>query len=163
MRRFSLEWEKRRNCLAKPFAKGRPTGDMCERVRRTQFLNTAKWNLSDKMLMTSVLFFPLLLFQIELTLFLCLTLFSADLFSFHFDFLPLHLQRLLGPGSNAGSTYLLPCFALPSFWVICGLFHLGFNRRAECQLTIVLENKLPDFIIFWLCPKGHLTYRQLAV
>lgn len=107
--------------------------------------------------MASVLFFPLLLLQIELTLFLCLTLLPADLFSFHFDFLPLHLQRLLGLRSDARNAHLLLRFTPPSFWIICVFFHLGPNRRAECQPIIVLENELPDFMIFWLCAKNNLT------
>ena len=61
--------------------------------------------------MTSVLFFPLLLLQIELT--------------------------------------LLPRFALPSFWVIRGLFRLGCNRRAD--LKMCYGQRMDN-------PEGQVTY-----
>ena len=57
--------------------------------------------------MASVLFFPLLLFQIELTLFLCLTLLPADLFSFHS---PPKMQKAAAQVGD-GLSYRVFCFA----------------------------------------------------
>lgn len=72
--------------------------------------------------MTSVFFFSFLLFQIELALSLCLTLFFTALLSLDFHFLPLHPVGLLGLRSNAGSTCLLSRFALSSLGVISAAF-----------------------------------------
>lgn len=81
--------------------------------------------------MSSVLFFALLLFELELPLFFSFSLLAGELLAFSLVFFILLLQSLLRFGAYTRIFQLLSSVSLTAFRIISLLLDLGFYGRAE--------------------------------
>ena len=79
-------------------------------------------------LMPSVLFFTLLLFALELPLFIGFSLLAGELLAFRFVFFVLLLQRLLRLRADAGRFHLFSRVSLTAFGVVRLLLLLRFYQ-----------------------------------
>ena len=111
--------------------------------------------------MSSVLFFALLLFQLELPLLFGFSLVAGRSFALGLIFFILLLQSLLGFGAYARSFHLFSGVSLTAFRIVRLLLLLRLDRRGELQSAVVRKNELPDLSVGRLCAESDLAYGQL--
>ena len=87
----------------------------------------------------------------------------ADVSAFRFYLFPLSLKSLLGFRTYTGVHQMLSGISEPSFGIIRRLPGFYFDRRAENQFIIMIQDENRDIIIFRLRSKGHFTDRQLSI
>ena len=113
--------------------------------------------------MSPFLFLFLRLFLFKSALGLRLPLFSADLSALLFHFFPLSLKSLLGFRTDTGVLQMLSGISASSFGIVGRLSGLYFDGWTENQFIVVVQDVIPDLIIFWLRPEGHFTDGQLSI
>ena len=90
-------------------------------------------------------------------------LLPAELTAFRLCFLPLQLERRLGPCADPASFRLLSRIPEPPFGIVGRLPCFHFYGGAENQFFIMPQDKLPYIIILGLRAKGHFAHRQFSV
>ena len=113
--------------------------------------------------MSAPLFLFLSLLHFESALGFRLSFLPTDLSAFRFHLFPLFLKSLLGFRTYTGVHQMLSGISEPSFGIIRRLPGFYFDRRAENQFIIVVQDENQDIIIFRLRSEGHFTDRQLSI
>ena len=113
--------------------------------------------------MPPMLFFSLLLFQIEKALLFGYFLLAALLLTLGFHHLTLQLQRLLRFCTDTGMLQLLCCVARPTFWIVSLMPDFNLNSRTELQFIVVFEDKCPYFAVLRLCTESDFAHGQFPV
>lgn len=113
--------------------------------------------------MSTSLFLFLLLLHFKAVLYVCFSLFPAELTALCLPLLPLQLKRFLGLCADPTALGLLPGIPLPPFGIVRCLPYLRFHSGAEEQLVIMLQDEFPYIAISGLSAKGDFADRQLSL
>ena len=113
--------------------------------------------------MTAMLFFFLLLPELELPLLLRLPYFSAFLFTFGLHFFVLFLQRLLRFRADTRFFEESARVPLPPLRVVGGVMHVRFDGGTEAQMRVFPENEIVQLAVRRLGAERNFADRQLSV
>ena len=113
--------------------------------------------------MSAPLFLLLFLFHYKSALGFRFPFLPADLSALRFHLLSLSLKSLLGFRTDTCVFQMLSGIPTSSFWIVSRLSDFHFNSWTEDQFIIVVQDVIPDLIIFWFRPEGHFTDRQLSI
>ena len=113
--------------------------------------------------MSAPLFLLLFLFHYKSALGLRFPFLPADLSALRFHLLSLSLKSLLGFRTDTCVFQMLSGIPTSSFWIVSRLSDFHFNSWTEDQFIIVVQDVIPDLIIFWFRTEGHFTDRQLSI
>ena len=107
--------------------------------------------------MSAPLFLLLFLFHYKSALGFRFPFLPADLSALRFYLLSLSLKSLLGFRTDTCVFQMLSGIPTSSFWIVSRLSDFHFNNWTEDQFIIVVQDVIPDLIIFWFRPEGHFT------
>ena len=113
--------------------------------------------------MSTSLFLFLLLLHSKAVLYVCFSLFPAELTALCLPLLPLQLKRFLGLCADPAALGLLPGIPQPPFGIVRCLPYLRFHSGAEEQLVIMLQDEFPFIAISGFSAKGDFADRQLSL
>ena len=113
--------------------------------------------------MSAPLFLLLCLLHFESALGLRLPFLPADLSALRFYLLSLSLERLLGFRTDTCVLQLLSGIPASSFGIVSRLPDFRFDGRTEDQFIVVVQDVIPDLIIFWLRAEGYFADGHLSI
>ena len=113
--------------------------------------------------MSAPLFLFLRLLHFESALGFRFPFLPAELPALRFHLFPLSLKSLLRFRAYTGVLQMLSGIPASSFGIVRRLSDFCFDGWTENQFIVVVQDVIPDLIIFWLRPEGHFTDGQLSI